>query len=101
MLKRCGGMRRGRISYLGRLGGSSSHLDAIFPPADLNLARFRFARTSSVASVVLVLAIRIRVRVWRVLEWRFLLSISALASGFFMPAAVLSGIRKGAFVFRG
>ena len=94
-------MRRGRLSNLDCLGISSRNLDAIFPPADLNLAKFRFASTASVAFVVLVLSIRIRVRVWRVLEWRFLLNISALASGFFMPAAVLFGIRKGAFVFRG
>ena len=94
-------MRRGSISNLDRLGISSRNLDAIFPPADLNLAKFRFASTASVAFVVLDLAIRMRVSVWRVLEWRFLLNILALASGFFMPAAVLFGIRKGTFVFRG
>ena len=46
-------MRRRRISNLDRLGGGSRNLDAIFPPADLNLAKVRFASPAFAAFVVI------------------------------------------------
>ena len=101
MLKRYDGISSGRRSCLDLLGGRFKKLDAILPPADLKTASSRFACIASSPVDVTVLFTSIRVSVWRVREWRFLLSISALASGFLIPAVVLLGIRNGAFVFAG